>query len=316
MHDVYRVATDADGFIVPSRVHAAAALDIVFLGGSTTETMFVSEDKRFPYLVGRLLEERLGVPVNSHNGGKSGNNVLHSVFILIAKVLPLRPDIVVVMHNANDLGVLSTYGTYWPDSTDFGHIRQPRRDAETAIRTLRDATVPHTYRALRRVLSDAGPLRFGGTAHAAQPPPPRSIDASGAAFESALIQLVETARAWRVPIVLMTQVVSSDDTVRPAVDDGGDYLAPEKLARRGFSADAFASAHAFFNQIVRHTAAARGAGLIDLAMEQHWMRAERYDGLHFNDAGSVAIAGHIAGALEPMARQILAGRAPAAATQR
>jgi hypothetical protein len=113
----YRLATDKDGFIQPSDIHQDPDIKIVFLGGSTTECLYMEEQERFPYLVGRKLEEALGKKVNAYNGGKSANESMHAINILLNKVLLLKPDMVVLMENVNDLAVLRSQGSYWyPDS--------------------------------------------------------------------------------------------------------------------------------------------------------------------------------------------------------
>ena len=63
--------------------------------------------------MGRRLEEALTVKVNSYNAARSGNNSLHSINILLHKLMPLKPDIVVMMHNINDLVALLYEQTYW-----------------------------------------------------------------------------------------------------------------------------------------------------------------------------------------------------------
>ena len=75
---LYTIDTDGNGFIKPSTIHENPDVTIVFLGGSTTESMFVKPENRFPYRVGRILEKNLGVKINSLNAGKSGNNSMHS----------------------------------------------------------------------------------------------------------------------------------------------------------------------------------------------------------------------------------------------
>ncbi len=113
----YRLTIDKNGFIGPSDIHANPDLKIVFLGGSTTECLYMEENERFPYVVGRQLEEMLGKKVNSYNGGKSANESMHSVNILLNKVIPLKPNTVVLMENINDLVILRSQGSYWyPDS--------------------------------------------------------------------------------------------------------------------------------------------------------------------------------------------------------
>ena len=294
MLDEYVLDVDADGFIEPATIHADPDLRIVFVGGSTTECLYVTPDLRFPYLAGRLLERELGASVNALNGGKSGNNLMHSLLAVIGKVLPLRPDYLVLMHNVNDLGVLTRAGSYWNNSSDFALVRRRKRDIESVVRDIRDMSVPRTYRAVRRTLR--GEL-FGAARAATLPVPAPDADGAGDDFESALRSVVGVARAWGVRPVLMTQVVSGSPTEEVA----GNYLAEDKLKRRGFSADTFASAHLFFNAIIRHVAATEGIPLIDLAGEK-WERDDLYDGLHFSDQGSERAARHISRSLAEFIR--------------
>ena len=109
----YKLDIDANGFIKPSKRYADPDLSLVFLGGSTTECMFMDEENRFPYVVGTILEQETGKRINSYNGGLSGNNSLHAIDLLVNKVIPLQPRVVVFMENINDLSTLLYEKTYW-----------------------------------------------------------------------------------------------------------------------------------------------------------------------------------------------------------
>ncbi len=118
----YRVRTDADGFIEPSKIHEKADLNIFFMGGSTTECETVDEFNRFPYLVGRIIEKKTGKKINSYNAGKSGNDSLHTINNLVNKVVPLKPDIIVRMDNINDLSTLLYEASYWNKNKTRSHL--------------------------------------------------------------------------------------------------------------------------------------------------------------------------------------------------
>jgi lysophospholipase L1-like esterase len=283
---VYRLDTDGDGFIQPARVHANPAITVAFLGGSTTETMYVDPENRFPHLAARLLGERLGVAVNGLNAGRSGNNTLHASLLLSAKVVPLRPDVVVLMEAVNDLGVLSSHGSYWTGSRDLGPLRTPRGGIEPAVQRLRDETIPHTWRAVKRATRSLRPDRATGAGGGAAAAPSSEILARWVDdYEAALRQFVGTAKAWNIQPVLMTQARLS------ATDAEGRFVP-----------DAMAEAHAVFNDRLRVVAADENVPLIDLATLHAWSRHELYDGLHFNDTGSLVAARIIAAALEGVLR--------------
>jgi hypothetical protein len=54
-------------------------------------------ENRFPFLAAQKLEKDLGLKVNGINAARAGNNTVHSLLILIGKIIPLRPDYVVYM---------------------------------------------------------------------------------------------------------------------------------------------------------------------------------------------------------------------------
>ena len=80
------------------------------------------------------------------NGGVSGNHTLHSTLNLIAKVIPLKPDYVVLMHNTNDLGVLRQTGSYWdaPQNRSLVQV-QNTRSFYIIVREIKDLLMPNIY---------------------------------------------------------------------------------------------------------------------------------------------------------------------------
>jgi len=112
---VYPLRTDSNGFIIPSGVHKDPQLTLVFLGGSTTECVYVDEESRWPHRASVLLGKRLDRRVNSFNGGASGANTMHLLDVLLNKVAALRPDVVVLMENINDVNIMLFAGSYWND---------------------------------------------------------------------------------------------------------------------------------------------------------------------------------------------------------
>ncbi len=84
----YRVRTDARGFMLPYNRYEKPDLTLIFLGGSTVACIYVEEENRFPYLVGNLLAQKTGKKITSINSGVGGNNSLHSLDILLNKIIP------------------------------------------------------------------------------------------------------------------------------------------------------------------------------------------------------------------------------------
>jgi lysophospholipase L1-like esterase len=110
----YQINIDKDGFIeTGNQVELSPDITILFLGGSTTETLYVPEKDRFPSVVERILRSKLIQTINVYNGGVSGNNSMHSLLALLAKGIPLEPNYAVLMHNINDFALLSKTESYW-----------------------------------------------------------------------------------------------------------------------------------------------------------------------------------------------------------
>lgn len=139
----YRLRTDENGFIIPSAVHENPDIVFVFLGGSTTECCYVDEDKRFPFLFGRLVEERTNLKINSYNAGCSGNNTLHMIDILVNKIIPIKPNIGFMMENINDLVILIYENTYWNTAPWRAPIVEVKPSFSSVIRQCASLIFPH-----------------------------------------------------------------------------------------------------------------------------------------------------------------------------
>ena len=155
----YLIRVDDHGFIMPSKVHEHPDLVLAFLGGSTTECIYDDENNRFPYLAGHLLEEKTGLKVNSYNAAKSGNDSLHTINILMNKVVPLKPDIAITMENINDLAVLLYEGTYWNNHPTRSPlvVKKPcwktvGKDLEETFHLARDLVIPNLSGVMHRLV--------------------------------------------------------------------------------------------------------------------------------------------------------------------
>ena len=82
----------------------AGTVRLFFLGGSTTECLYLSEEKTFVSLVEKKLSERYpSLRFEAVNAGMSGNIAAATLGLLIYKILYYEPDIVFVMLSINDM---------------------------------------------------------------------------------------------------------------------------------------------------------------------------------------------------------------------
>lgn len=247
-------------------------LTIAFLGGSTTECIAVREQKRFPFLVSKLLEEK-GLKVNSLNIARSGGTLHDSINVLLNHVILERPDIVIVMHAVNDIGMLKKDDDY---SSRMGH----------------DVTGANICKYVLQMISSRSSL--AGFCREAQlkifGKPDKREAASYSTiriedyepFKDRLEAYVGICEAFDIIPVLMTQ---------PHAGNIKNELTP------GWSDP---NAQDVFNQVIRNVGYNTGAEVIDLAKyisknTKNKDDVDRifYDGVHVTDYGSEVYAAHI-----------------------
>jgi hypothetical protein len=278
-------------------------LTIVFLGGSTTECTYVSEDLRFPYLVGRLLEKATHLTVNSYNAGRSGNNTLHCLNILLNKVVGLAPDIVVLMENINDLAILMYEQSYWnthpsrsPIQERLPTFKTVGQDLRQTFYLVRDLTIPYLAREMKRLFPGGGKVK-GDEFHGVRG---RKIiidqELLAREFSLNLQTFINICQARGITPVLMTQASRLTASPDPLI---------QKLMRnlelsQGITYAEFKGAFDRLNQTIREVGAKEGVLVIDLAREIPPVRENICDVAHFNDRGSRLVAERIAAALTPI----------------
>ncbi len=284
-----RFQTDAEGFLLPARRHAAPDLTVAFLGGSTTVCEYVADSLRFHALTVDAIEARTGLRTNALNAARSGNHSLHSLTLFTAKVLPQRPDVVVLMHNVNDLTTLLRVGSYWNDNPSRGLLTHA--PCATAGCHLRLGMTKLSHTVLPGISTRLWSLQRRGSPRSEFDTPAGPVDATFAEqqFRSSLVTFVETARAWGVAPLLMTQA----NRIAPVPDPALSYPHDEL----GVPYTRFQALYDRFNEVVREVAEAHGVPLVDLAALVPPDREHLYDFVHLTDAGSRVVAEGLTAAL-------------------
>ena len=301
----YRVRTDAQGFMLPYNHYAKPDKTLVFLGGSTVACIYVDEASRFPYLVGQLLEQKSGKKITSINSGVGGNNSLHSLDILLNKIIPVRPDIVVMMHNINDLVALIYDRTYWSQNP----TRQPIVDfyfyknlqGFKAIATLaRDLYIPNLH-AATRILSQkifGKKMKDPDDEFAYIRGKKFTVDQAAILdeFTMNLNTFINICRARRIIPVLMTQFNRYKANPDPKVLKAMQGFQSDS----GVSVNEFMELYARFNDAIREVGKANGVLVIDLAALIPQDKQYIYDVVHLNTRGSQLAAQFISERLQPL----------------
>jgi lysophospholipase L1-like esterase len=299
----YIIRVDENGFIMPAKVHEHPDLTLVFLGGSTTEDIYDDENNRFPYLAGHLLEESTGLRVNSYNAAKSGNDSLHSLDVLLNKVLPLKPDLVAMMHNINDLSILLFEKSYWNRNPSRSPLIEKKPDWRTVGKNLeetfqlaRDLVVPNLYAALHRLLHAEGKSQADEFHQVRGQKIEVNQDYLVREFTLNLQTFINICRARGITPVLLTMPSRLKDDPDPLIR----RLMQRLEEQNGITYRDFKGAFDHFNQAIREVAAQNRVLLVDLAQEIPQEKEYMSDVVHFTPAGSRLVAQKIAAGLSPL----------------
>ena len=294
----FQFRTDRNGYILPRNNYEKPDVKIVFIGGSTTECMYVTENNRFPYLSGQLIEEKTNKLINSFNAGASGNNAIHSIDLFLNKIIPVKPDVIVFMHAINDYATLAYDHTYWPVETPRSEIITindyfPRRPPETLLWHLKGifhVLYPNIYNRLhdlkKKVLhSPESAKHWDEWVDRRHKIKDRDFNFMQKEFQWAMQLMVTASKTHNILPIIMTQANrfknNPDDFVLKSLDP---------LLSGGITYETFKVEYDTFNEIAREIAKDNNIPLIDLAKLVPQEKEYMYDVLHFNDTGSIFVA--------------------------
>ena len=289
---------DENGFLLPNNGYENPDAEIYFLGGSTTMCSFNEETARFPYLCGKLLSEKTGKKINTYNAAHSNNNSLHSINILLNKIIPQKPDKVVMMHNCNDFCTLSTYENYWNNnSRDLAPLFEtpaPRKPFLSMLVSLKDWLFPSLYTAVEKAVSGKKTTASGiSKKKKAYMGDGYYVDL----FSKNLELFIAMCRAENIEPVLMTQAHRLLEKPEPAVQKYYGFMAGPYEHQVPLSYAQFRNLELIFNETIRKVGAAEKVMVIDLEKNIPAQKEYMYDPYHLTDKGCEMAAAIISDSL-------------------
>ncbi len=275
----YPFRVDSDGYLMPSQVHQKPDLTVAFLGGSTTECMYMQEEERFPFRVGRQLEQALGLKVNTLNGGAAGNNSMHDLLLLQGKVLAKKPQAVVLMECINDLNFLVVLDDYWNPHATRGIVY----DKEYG---------PFKTWIVRHLVGRPGPGAVTGDEFAAQRGKLRTLNIPSltASFRKNMELFVYICRLHGIKPVLMTQFNRFTENPEPNLLKQMEHIEKDWGTPYAGYRDAY---HALLDTM-RAVAREQKVDLIDLDQLVPKTGEYLYDTVHLSAKGSALVADIVA----------------------
>lgn len=290
----YNVVIDGSGFISNGNAPIEPNLEtikILFLGGSTTESVFVTEKNRFPSIVERNLRSSFQKNISTLNAGVSGNHSMHSLIKLLGVGIKEKPSFALMMHNINDLALLKKTGSYWnaePAQKLLIDQKSAKENPITMISILRyikSILAPNLYGYLKvRLFPNFNPGSNSADSKVVLQKS-RNFEESKVQFKSSIVSFIEICKAWNIEPILLTQFNRIRD---------GDKLLDQwvkmALPKHGLTKKEFISHYQEFNEIVRVVSYENNVELIDLDSLIPKDRRYMYDIVHLNDQGSNLVA--------------------------
>lgn len=276
---------------------------IFFLGGSTTEEIYLPEEKTFPWLVERKLSgARPGRKFECINGGVSGYLAADVLALLIYKVIYYEPDLVIVVLGVNDL-IYGTHPQYDPihrlnfrkrifspyskeDLSELIGKIFKRSQFLTLIKwRILNRIFPPEAEKYKTSLEQYEAFRQGRKKH---PFTPISESKSLDDFKKYLEEIIFVAQGHGVRLIFMTEPSVYQPNLPPEIDEklwmgwrgAGSHLtvnlSPEFLFREMNR----------FNQTTRELSLKYGVELIDLEKSIPKDLDHFYDDVHLTPAGA------------------------------
>jgi len=265
-------------------------LTLLTIGGSTTESLFLSDGKTWTDgLARRLATVTPDAWVN--NAGLDGQSTYGHLVLLESVVVKLRPKVALFLVGTNDIA-LDRANTHDGSLTAAGSRADRVRAAVVAHSAVARLT-QNLYRAF-----DTHKRGFGHSELDLTTAPHLVLDERVVAktlekqdsylraYRERLVQLVQVCRANQIEPIFVTQPALFGDSVDPVtgvdlrtvqVNGRGNGAAEWKLLER-------------YNDVTRQAGANQSVLLIDLAREMPKDSRFFYDFLHFTNEGSIVVA--------------------------
>jgi lysophospholipase L1-like esterase len=307
------VSTNSLGFRGPEPpADFAGALTVVAIGGSTTESLYISDGHTWPELVGQKLSSCFS-PLWVNNAGLDGHSTFGHRVLLEQRLARLRPKVALFLIGINDVGredlkvadasvvAGGLGGGRW--SAFLGWAAEHSAVASTTLNLLRYREARKLDRVHRHLEVRWAPVLTPDRERS------RALVALHReryvpAYASRVADLVARSRRLGIEPVLVTQPALYGNVVDPETKVFLGTL--EVSAELGLHGALAWNLLELYNDAVRDVGREQGVLVIDLAHELPKTSRLFYDFVHFNNDGSAAVADIVTARLAPF----LAARFP------
>ncbi len=295
-HDVSEIRPDG-GIVRYSRDRwglrgshqSAAAIDILAIGGSTTDELYSDDSETWTFQLEQKFRQA-GIPITVGNAGINGHSTIGHIYSLenwLLRVPNLQPKIILFYIGIND-AVLPADGSYDAivPANGWGKFRRYAINNSAVIRLIR----------VVRGSILASELRL---AYRAWAPTPLKPVAPPAIHRKPYIKRLSTYRQ-RVLRLIQLAVERGATPILVTQRRGDAHSRNGILFARSAEAAKVHELQRLFNQEMLSACRSKGAVCVDLASEINLTYQDFFDSMHTNPAGSEKIAEYLFSVLKPL----------------
>ncbi len=271
---------------------APGTVRVACLGDSVLFGRYAADDDRLATVrLEKLLRERWGGAVEVVNASVPGYSIVTTTRAFERRVLPLKPDIVVIAQLVNDL-TNASFDRFAPRTAAPPGKGHRRLSVEQQLQRVRDEYCLGYHLIRKNLAPHIAPLDRGTQRHSALPPD------FAADYARRLAALVDLAAAHDVQVVLCTAWKAFDGT-QPEAERRAN-ASSLLLVNPYLSPNGLLAAFDAFNDAVRDVARQRGVPLIDVAKLLPADPRLFHDAVHLNDEGDARLAVILADGIAPL----------------
>jgi len=296
-----RIFVDRHGFIAKDDLLSLAKKEdeirVAFIGASTTANINLPFDVNWPGRLGDLLQQAMpNKKVRVINAGIPGFDTAQSVGNLALRVMPFKPDIVIIYHAYNDLKAVSYDGRFEPDyshihTAPFGFQKKPPFYVLWMNRSMAYVRARNKYREIAE--KERYLATFRTDKRLATVP-----DQAAHTFEEHMRIMVATAKAGGSKVVLSSFATLHDlglDYTKNETISGLTRLKRTELGSLlhftpGLTLEGIMSGLKRYNHILRNISANDKTGWVDNAQQVPHEDEYFVDRVHFSRAGAARMA--------------------------
>jgi lysophospholipase L1-like esterase len=274
-------------------------LTLLTIGGSTTESLFLTDGKTWTDELSRNLTAMVpDVWVN--NAGLDGQSTYGHLVLLESAVIKLRPKVAVFLVGTNDVALdrANTYDRALTPAGSWPYRLQTLMIAHSAVAS----TVQNLYRAARTHQQGFGHSEVDLRSARQLALDDRAVERMVreqtpylGRYQERLARIAQLCRANQIEPVFVTQPALFGDVIDPAT---GVDLATVQVNGRGNGTLEWRLLE-LYNDVTRRIGATEGVLVVDLARDMPKDSRFFYDFLHFTNEGSVVVGDIIFRQLRP-----------------